>query len=154
MGPGGSGTGHGGSYSNLPGYNAYNGQNIRGTSDRDGQSDVDSNVDGTVNSNSLSKSNSSNYNADLASVGMTANAAAASSSSEGGSQGAGESGSSSSSGGVSDVDVAKSYEITEKLEELVDNSISMTAFIVLEIIVLSLLIIGYRRKEKENEDNY
>ena len=85
---------------------------------------------------------------------MTANAAAASSSSEGGSQGAGESGSSSSSGGVSDVDVAKSYEITEKLEELVDNSISMTAFIVLEIIVLSLLIIGYRRKEKENEDNY
>lgn len=151
LGPGGSGTGHGGAYSNLPGYNAYNGQNIRGTSNNNGSSNVDSKVDGTVNSDSLSKSNSSNYDANLASVGMTSNAAAASSSSEGGSQGAGESSSSSSDGAAS---VAKSYEITEKIEELVDNDVSMMVFIVLEIIVLSLLIIGYKRKDEENEENY
>ncbi|WP_458454357.1 right-handed parallel beta-helix repeat-containing protein [Methanobrevibacter sp.] len=151
LGPGSGGTGHGG-FSNLPGYSAYDGQSIRGTSNSNGSSNVDSKVDGTVNSDSLSKSNSSNYNPDLASIGMTVNAAAAPSSSQGGSQGAGESSSSSSSGGAANV--AKSYEITEKLEEIIDNDVAMLTFIVMEIIVLSLLIIGYKRKEKENEDNY
>lgn len=140
-------------YDTIPG-NVYNGQRINSNDQSNSSSNVNPQVHGTVDSNSMSKSNSSHYDANLASVGMTANAASASSSSGGGSQGAGDGSPSTSASSTASADssVSKSYEITEKLEELLDDDKSMMTFIAIAIIVLSLLIIGYKRKEHENED--
>ena len=66
------------------------------------------------------------------------------SSAEGGSQG--EGGSSSDDG----ESVSKSYEIRE-LEEIVKDENTMIRFLVIAFITLFLLIVGYRRKEKEEE---
>jgi hypothetical protein len=157
-GTGGSGTGNPGtpytpgdsgntnSYGFIPG-NTYTGQKVTGNYNSS-TSNPNSNVDGTTNSNSQSKVNSSNYDSSLSTVGMISNAAA-SSGSDGGQGESSNSADSSDSGAQS---VSKSYEITEKLEEIIDDDKSMLTFIALVIITLSLLIIGYKRKEKENED--
>lgn len=140
LGPGGSGTG--GGYDVLPGNSGYAGQKIAGNANS--SSNVFSPVDGTVDSNSMSQSNSSNYNANLASVGMTSNAASASSSS----QGNGESAQASSSG-----DASKAYQIDEKIIELLNEDESMLTFVVIAILTLILLVVGYKRKEREIEED-
>ncbi len=157
-GTGGSGTGNPGtpytpgntgntnSYGHIPG-NTYTGQKVTGNYNSS-TSNANSKVDGTSNSNSQSKINSSNDDSSLSTVGMISNAAA-SSSSDGGQGESSNSADSSQSGAQS---VSKSYEITEKLEEIIDDDKSMMTFIALAIIVLLLLIIGYKRKERENKD--
>ena len=154
----GSGTGHPGTpynpgdggntntYGHIPG-NTYTGQKVTGNYNSS-SSNANSKVDGTSNSNSQSKVNSSNHDSSLSTVGMISNAAA-SSGSDGGGEGETSSTDSSQSGAQS---VSKSYEIKEKLDELIDDDKSMMTFIALAIIVLLLLIIGYKRKERENEE--
>lgn len=154
----GSGTGHPGTpytpgtggntnaYGHIPG-NTYTGQKVTGN--YNSSSNANSKVDGTSNSNSQSKVNSSKDDSSLSTVGMISNAAA-SSSSDGGGQGETSNSADSSESGAQSV--SKSYEITEKLDEIVDDSKSMMTFIVLAIIVLLLLIIGYKRKERETEE--
>ena len=139
-------TGNTNSYGNIPG-NTYTGQKVTGNYNSS-TSNTNSKIDGSQNSNSQSKINSSNHDSSLSTVGMISNAAA-SSGSDGGQGESSNSADSSDSGAQS---VSKSYEITEKLEEIIDDDKSMLTFIVLAIITLSLLIIGYKRKEKENED--
>lgn len=134
LGPG-DGDGNGGSLISLPGHKDYDGQAIRG------QYNANSKVHGTVNSDSLSKSNSSHYNADLASVGMTDNAASSSSSSNGG-----DSGDSSS---LSESSVSKSYEIEEKIDELLNNDNPIISYVLIGIVII-LLIIGFKRKYGED----
>ena len=139
-------TGNTNSYGYIPG-NTYTGQKVTGNYNSS-TTNANSKVDGTSNSNSQSKINSSNDDSSLSTVGMISNAAA--SSSYDGGQGEGSSSADSSDSGSPSV--SKSYEITEKLEEIIDNDKSMLTFIALAIITLFLLIIGYKRKEKESED--
>ncbi len=139
-------TGNTNSYGYIPG-NTYTGQKVTGNYNSS-TTNANSKVDGTSNSNSQSKINSSNDDSSLSTVGMISNAAA--SSSYDGGQGEGSSSADSSYSGSPSV--SKSYEITEKLEEIIDNDKSMLTFIALAIITLFLLIIGYKRKEKESED--
>ena len=134
------------SYGHIPG-NTYTGQKVTGN--YNSTSNANSKVDGTSNSNSQSRVNSSNDDSSLSTVGMISNAAA-SSSSDGGGQGESSSSADSSDSGAQSV--SKSYEITEKLDEIVDDDKSMLTFIALAIITLLLLIIGYKRKERENEE--
>ncbi len=143
--PGDSGNTH--SYGFIP-ENTYTGQKVTGNYNSS-TSNPNSKADGTTNSNSQSKVNSSNYDSSLSTVGMISNAAA-SSSSDGGGQGETSNSADSSDSGAQSV--SKSYEITEKLDEIVDDDKSMMTFIALAIIVLLLLIIGYKRKERENEE--
>ena len=75
---------------------------------------------------------------------MTANSAASASSAQSGSQGEGGS---SSTGAES---VSKSYEVKE-LEEVVKDENSMIKFLIITFITLFLLIVGYKRNEKEEE---
>ena len=139
----GIGNNHNGMFSSLGGR-GYSGQNINGVANSNSNARHNSNANGNVNTDSLSKSNSSTYNPDFASIGMTANSAASASSAKGGSQG--EGGSSSDDG----KSVSKSYEIRE-LEEIVKDENTMIRFLVIAFITLFLLIVGYRRKEKEEE---
>ena len=139
----GIGNNHNGMFSSLGGR-GYSGQNINGVANTDSNSKHNSNAHGNVNTDSLSKSNSSTYNPDFASIGMTANSAASASSAKSGSQ---SEGGSSSSDGES---VSKSYEINE-LEEIVKDENTMIRFLIIAVITLLLLIVGYRRKEKEEE---
>ena len=139
----GIGDNHNGMFSSLGGR-GYSGQNINGVANSNSNARHNSNANGNVNTDSLSKSNSSTYNPDFASIGMTANSAASASSAKGGSQG--EGGSSSDDG----ESVSKSYEIRE-LEEIVKDENTMIRFLVIAFITLFLLIVGYRRKEKEEE---
>ncbi len=154
LGPG-NGTGNGNSFSSLPGQKEYGGQSIIGIYDpsdasnnaSETQEDVDSNRDskahGTVNHNSLSKTNSSKFNEHLESVGMTSNAASISSGSSG--QG------SSSSGGSSES--SKAYEVTKDIDvELSDDNFAK-ALIIMGIVFV-FLIIGFKRKRKENDEDY
>ena len=134
------------SYGHIPG-NTYTGQKVIGNYNSR-TSNANSKVDGTSDSNSQSKINSSNHASSLSTVGMISNAAA-SSGSDGG-QGEGSNSADSSDSGPQSV--SKSYEITEKLEEIIDDDTSMLTNIILVIIILFLLIIGYKRKEKESED--
>ncbi len=134
------------SYGHIPG-NTYTGQQVTGN--YNSSSNANSKVDGTSNSNSQSRVNSSNDDSRLSTVGMISNAAA-SSSSDGGSQGESSSSADSSESGAQSV--SKSYEITEKLDEIIDDDKSMLTFIALVLITLFLLIIGYKRKERESED--
>ena len=134
------------SYGHIPG-NTYTGQKVIGNYNSR-TSNANSKVDGTSDSNSQSKINSSNHDSSLSTVGMISNAAA-SSGSDGG-QGEGSNSADSSDSGAQSV--SKSYEITEKLEEIIDDDTSMLTNIILVIIILFLLIIGYKRKEKESED--
>ena len=134
------------SYGHIPG-NTYTGQKVIGNYNSR-TSNANSKVDGTSDSNSQSKINSSNHDSSLSTVGMISNAAA-SSGSDGG-QGEGSNSADSSDSGAQSV--SKSYEITEKLEEIIDDDTSMLTNIILVIIILFLLFIGYKRKEKESED--
>ena len=141
---GGIGDGHNGAYGSL-GFNSYNGQNIKGNAITGvPSSSVDSRADGDVNRDSLSKTNGSTYNPNLQSIGMTSNAAAISSSS----QGDGSSSADSQQG----ESVAKSYEINEKIEEMLSDDQSFMIFIALALTTLMLLVIGYRRNDKEEEE--
>lgn len=136
LGSGSGNGGNGGSYSTLPGYNKYNGQNIKGNANSNrSYNSINSHIHGTVDSNSLSRSNSSNYNPNLISAGFTANAASSPSSSQRGMQDDSE-GSSSLSGSDN------SYEITKKIKELSGDDKSLTTFIILIIVILALLILG------------
>lgn len=138
-------------FTHIPG-NSYDGQKVTGNYDPNAspaESNTNSKVNGTVNSNSESKVNSSNYDDKLSSIGMKSNAAAMSSSSSGN---PGESSSSQNSGESGSKSISKSYEITEKLDEIIKDDDSMIKFIILAFIVISLLIIGYKRKEKETEE--
>ena len=97
------------------------------------RTDISGNI---VNPNSLSKTNSSSVN-DLASVGMTANAADASSSSQ----------SSSSEGGSGDG--GNAYEITKEVKkEIIDKDLSI--FNILFILLWIFLFIGFYLKYREN----
>ena len=133
LGPG-DGEGDGGSLILLPNHQDYEGQSIKG------QYDANSKVHGTVNHDSLSKSNSSHYNPDLSSVGMVDNAASSLSSS-----GGGDSGASSSESSVS-----KSYEISEKIEKLLNNDNPAVSYLLIGIVII-LLIVGFRRKYGEDD---
>ena len=134
LGPGSGNGGNDGSYSTLPGYNKYNGQNIKGNANSNrSYNSINSHIHGTVDSNSLSRSNSSNYNPNLISAGFTANAASSPSSSQRGMQDDSEGSSSSTD---------NSYEITKKIKELYDDDRSLTIFIVFIIVILALLILG------------
>ena len=141
---GGIGDGHNGAYGAL-GLNSYHGQNIKGNANMDiPSSSVDSRADGNVNRDSLSKTNGSTYNPNLQSIGMTSNAAAVSSSS----QGYGGSSADSQQG----ESVVKSYEINEKIDEMLSDDKSFMIFIALALTTLILLVIGYRRNDKEEEE--
>ena len=141
---GGIGDGHNGAYGSL-GFNSYNGQNIKGNANTGvPSSSVDSRADGDVNRDSLSKTNGSTYNPNLQSIGMTSNAAAISSSSQGDG--------SSSADSQQCESVAKSYEINEKIEEMLSDDQSFMIFIALALTTLMLLVIGYRRNDKEEEE--
>ena len=139
----GIGNNHNGLFSSLGGR-GYSGQNINGVANANSNSQHNSNANGNVNTDSLSKSNSSTYNPNFASIGMTANSAASASSAQSGSQGEGGS---SSTGAES---VSKSYEVKE-LEEVVKDENSMIKFLIITFITLFLLIVGYKRNEKEEE---
>ncbi len=141
LGPG-SGSGSGSSLSPLTGRDEYGGQSIIGTYNPD-DSNGNSKVHGTVDSDSLSKSNSSQYNSDLQSVGTTSNAASVSA---GASAESGESGSSSS-------DSSRAYEVTKNIDDNFNDNNLWIALIMIAI-ALIFLIIGFRRKQKENEDEY
>ena len=144
LGYGGIGNGHNGPYSSLLGSNSYNGQNIKGNANKNTHSpDVDSQVDGDVDKDSLSRSNSSSYNPNLASVGSTSNAASAASSSQGGSDGASDS--------LKGESVSKSFEIKE-IEDLISDDQSFAIFLIFAFVVLLLLVIGYRRYGKDNQE--
>ena len=134
------------SYGHIPG-NTYTGQKVTGN--YNSSTNANSKVDGRSNSNSQSRINSSNDDSSLSTVGMISNAAASSSSDGGGQAESSNSADSSQSGSQS---VSKSYEITEKLDEIINDDKSMLSFIVLAIVTLSLLIIGYKKKERENEE--
>lgn len=156
------GAGHGSYYSLLKG-NGYNGQKIIGiagngagqSSGNPGQAhnsnSKSSGNNGNVNLNSLSRTNSSNYNPNLASIGMTANTASSSPQGSSGSDG-GESGGSADSSESISQSVSKSYELNEKDFEILTDEDSIYKFLIYAVIVLLLLIIGYKQKEKE-EDN-
>ena len=139
-------TGNTNSYGHIPG-NTYTGQTVTGN--YNSSTTTNSKVDGTSNSNSQSKVNSSNDDSSLSTVGMISNAAA-SSSSDGGGQGESSSSADSSESGAQSV--SKSFEITEKLDEIINNDKSMQTFIILVIVVFALLIIGYKKKERENKE--
>ena len=144
LGYGGIGNGHNGPYSSFLGSNSYKGQNIKGNANKNTHSpDVDSQVDGDVDKDSLSRSNSSSYNPNLASVGSTSNAASAASSSQGGSDGASDS--------LKGESVSKSFEIKE-IEDLISDDQSFAIFLIFAFVVLLLLVIGYRRYGKDNQE--
>lgn len=139
LGPG-DGTGNGNSLIPLPGQKEYGGQRIIGIYDSS-SSNRDSRTHGTVDSDSMSNTNSSSYDESLQSIGMTSNAASLASSSAGGQGG-------SSSGGSSNA-----YEVTKNIDlELNGNNI-VNALIVIAV-ALILLFIGFKRKQKENEEDY
>lgn len=139
MGPG-DGNGNGNSLVSLPGQKEYGGQRIIGIYDPS-SSNRDSRTHGTVDSDSMSNTNSSSYDESLQSIGMTSNAASLASSSAGGQGG-------SSSGGSSNA-----YEVTKNIDlELSEDNIA-NALIVIAI-ALILLFIGFKRKQKENDEDY
>ncbi|WP_405294408.1 right-handed parallel beta-helix repeat-containing protein [Methanobrevibacter sp.] len=146
MGYGGIGNGHNGPLGSL-GWNSYRGQNIKGDADANSfDASLDSKIDGDVKRDSLSRTNSSSYNPNLKSVGSTSNAASAASSSQGGGG--------SSSGSGDSQDVAKYYELDEKVDELLNDDSSFMIFLILTAITLILLVIGYRRNNKKEEEEY
>lgn len=128
--PSGNGNGNaGGNYGNGNGASPFN---------TSGQSrtDVSGNI---INPNSLSKSNSSSVS-DLASVGMTANAADSSTSSE----------SSSSEGGRGEG--GRAYEIKKEVKkEIIDDD--LLVFNILFILLWIFLFIGFYRKYRDVENN-
>jgi hypothetical protein len=79
----------------------------------------------------------------LASVGSTSNAASAASSSQGGSDGASDS--------LKGESVSKSFEIKE-IEDLISDDQSFAIFLIFAFVVLLLLVIGYRRYGKDNQE--
>lgn len=141
LGPG-SGSGTGNSLLDLPGNSEYKGQAINGMANSNSSNNHQS-VNGDVDSDSLSKVNSSNYDANLLSVGMVSNAASTSSAS-----GEGADGSSS----AADSQSSKAYEITKKIE-LPKESEVIISFIMI-MVVLLLLVVGYKRKQGENDETY
>lgn len=119
----------GGDYGNGDGVSPFNNSG-------NSKTDVSGNI---VNPNSLSKSNSSSVN-DLASVGMTANAADASASSQ-----------SSTSGGGSG-DSGKVYEITKEVKKEILDKEDLSILNILFILLWIFLFIGFYRKYC-NEEN-
>ncbi len=90
------------------------------------------------NPNSLSQSNSSSVN-DLASVGMTANAADSSSSGQ------------ASSGEGNEGDSVKAYEITKEIKNIDELDVKSPMFWLLFIILFVMFFIGFYRKYKSEE---
>ena len=121
------------SYFAIPGYNKYNGQNVNSNTSSNSHKSQNR---GNVDSDSLSKSNSSKYNPDLVSAGFTVNAASSPSSSQRGIERA-----SKESGSLSD---SASYEITKKIKEVFYDENHITTFILFIIIILFLIILGYK----------
>ncbi|SEK43443.1 hypothetical protein SAMN05216439_0937 [Methanobrevibacter gottschalkii] len=126
-------SGNGGFYLAIPGYNKYNGQNVNSNTSSNSHKSQNR---GNVDSDSLSKSNSSKYNPDLVSAGFTVNAASSPSSSQRGIERA-----SKESGSLSD---SASYEITKKIKEVFYDENHITTFILFIIIILFLIILGYK----------
>lgn len=117
------------------GANFYDGNGVTPyESSGNSRTSVDGNA---VNPNSLSKTNSSNVN-DLASVGMSANAADSSASSE-----------SSSSQGASE-DSSKAYEIKKDVEKEIDDDLSI--FNILFVLLWIFLFIGFYKKYKKTDE--
>ena len=137
---GGIGNGHGGHYS-LGGTGLYGGQNIKGNSKSNIPSFGESQNDDENHQNSQSRTNSSMFNSNLATTGSVSNAMSASSASQGGADGGG------SSGGES---VSKAYEISQKIDELLDDGYSTLMSVIFAITGVFLLIVGYRRNKKED----
>ena len=142
LGYAGIGNGHNGAYTSL-GLNSYNGQNIKGNGNKNTYSPNNGFNMKASNRNSLSKSNSSSYNPDLASVGVISNAASGVSTSSSGDEG--------SSNSAEAKSVAKSFEINE-INDLISDEQSFLIFLVIAFIVLLLLVIGYKRESHENEE--
>ncbi|WP_407409750.1 right-handed parallel beta-helix repeat-containing protein [Methanobrevibacter sp.] len=115
------------------GFN-FNGINFGGDSSSSSKTSVKGNA---VNPNSMSKINSSSVN-DMASVGMTSNAADSSDSSQSYSSEGGSAGS------------AKSYEIKKDVKKEIPNE-KISIFNVFFVLLWIFLFIGFVKKYKENE---
>ena len=103
--------------------------------------------DGTARGNSVSRTNSSQFDASLDTFGLVANAISASVASPSNSGESSEGESSQSSSSSSD---AKSYEIDEEsVEKKIDNDKPVLMSLILVIVVIFLLIFGYRRKSND-----
>ena len=103
------------------------------------------NVKGNVaNSNSLSKTNSSSIN-NLASVGMTANAADSSMSSQ--------SSPSSDDGNGGSEGVSKAYEITKDVKKEINLNEDLSIFNILFVLLWIFLFIGFYRRYKTMDEN-
>ncbi len=131
--PNGNGSGNGNSGGNFDYGDGASPFNMSGRS----RTDVSGNA---VNPNSMSKVNSSAVN-DLASVGMTANAADSSSSSP-------SSASEGENGGSN-----KAYEITNKVKKEIIDDEDLAMFNVLFILLWIFLFIGFYRKYRDKENN-
>ena len=103
---------------------------------------TDNIVNRTSNENSMSSQNSSTYDESLDTVGLTANAIATSDSSAG-----------SSSADSSSSDSSKTYELDENTKKQMDPTMSTFTFIAFAVIILLLLMVGYKRGEND-EDEY
>lgn len=133
-----------------PGGNTSNSNSNQGSTTGNGDNDFNGIIEGIVNGTadfiSSSRVNSSNSNSVLATVGLTDNSASASSSQGDSSEGSSEAGSSSSSSGGA-VE-SKSYEVTKEIKDKdLDDPYQVISFVALVIIVLILLIVGYKRRE-------
>ena len=159
-GPGGNpGSGDGGNYGPAggtegSGTSQANGTSNGGTSQGNGTSQGGTpistqGINGSSNANSLSQIDGSSANANLVTVGLTANAASSSSAGSSTSSSDGKSSSASSSSASEDVNV---YELDKDVTKQLDNPNTIFTFIGLIIVLIICLFIGYkRRKDRENE---
>ena len=146
--PSGNNNGNGGRF----GYsNGINSSNSNGKGKASSQGNVNSNGEGrtdvkgnVVNSNSLSRTNSSSIN-NLASVGMTANAADSSMSSQ--------SSPSSDDGNGGSEGVSKAYEITKDVKKEINLNEDLSIFNILFVLLWIFLFIGFYRRYKTMDEN-
>lgn len=140
-GSGGSGTGDSGSGgSGNPSSVNGTGGSANPNSGNGANDTINNNIiGGTINMDSLSRSNSSNFDANLVTVGNIPNAASTASEGE---SGRGDSSSSSSSS-------ANAYEVNKRTTDKITDSNSIVATILVVLIVIMLLILGYKRKQDD-----
>ena len=138
-------------YQNIPSYNPMNNDdnpvNPNTNTGGNGRNNNVNTQNGTAQGNSVSKVNSSQFDESLDTFGLVSNAisAASPSSSSSGESSQGESSSSSSSS-----DSSNAYEIDDKsVDKKIDDDKVFYLSILLVIIVIFLLIFGYKRKSDE-----
>ncbi len=134
-------------YQDIPSYTPPSENPSNPNSNGGGNSNMNG-QDGTARGNSVSRTNSSQFDASLDTFGLVANAISASVASPSNSGESSEGESSQSSSSSSD---AKSYEIDEEsVEKKIDNDKPVLMSLILVIVVIFLLIFGYRRKSNFN----